>query len=82
MCQLPLNAEMNCFPHELSTPVADNKYVKNICVKNPFAYAENVDCSRVKYPTDVKSAGFRSRLEASRGSRYTEESSYNEPVCL
>ena len=38
--------------------------------------------SGVRCPTDVKSNGFRSQLEASRWSSHTEELWYNETVCL
>ena len=51
-----------------STPVVDNVYVK-YC----FTYAENDDGTGVRYPTDVKSAGFRSQLEGSHESNHTEE---------
>ena len=33
--------------HELGTLVPNGIYVKNIYIKNSFAYAENDDCSRV-----------------------------------
>ena len=36
----------------------------------------------VRYPTDLKSAGFQSQLEASRVFSHTEEYWYNETVCL
>ena len=40
------------------------------------------DGSRVRYPTDVKSLGFRSLLEASSGSTQTKELWYDETVWL
>ena len=43
-------------------------------VKNSFAYVERDDSFGVKYLTDLKLAGFRSQLEASRVSSNTEES--------
>ena len=58
---------------ELSTPVADSVYAKNIYVKNSFAYAEDDDGYRVKYPLDAKLAGFRSQLEVSRVSSHAAE---------
>ena len=57
--------------HDLSTPVAYMQ--KNIYIKNSFVYAENDDSSGVRYPTDLKSVGFPSQLEASRVSSHTEE---------
>ena len=48
---------------ELSIPLADNVYVKNIYMKNYFAYAEKDDSSRIRYPTESKSAGFQSHFE-------------------
>ena len=50
--------------------------------KNYFAYAENDDGSVVRYPTDVKSAGFRSQHEASCVSSHSEEFLYYETFCL
>ena len=44
-----------------------------VYVKKSFNYAKNDDVSGVRYPTDLKSAGFRSQLEASRGSSHTED---------
>ena len=46
---------------------------KKIYIKNSFTYVENDDCSGVRYPIDIKLAGFRSQLEASCGSCHTEE---------
>ena len=40
--------------------------------KNPFAYAEFADGFVVRYPTGVKSTGFRSQLEASHVSSNNE----------
>ena len=40
-------------------------------MKTSLTYAENDDASGVRCPTDVKSAGFRSQVEASRGSSNT-----------
>ena len=49
---------------------------------NPFAYAEVADGCAARYPTDVKSAGFQSQLEAPRVSSHTDELWYNEmSVC-
>ena len=48
--------------------VAESVCVKNIYVKNSFAYAENDNSSRVRYPTDTASAEFWSQLEASHES--------------
>ena len=56
----------------LSTPVVDSVYIY-IYVKNAFAYAENDDNPKVRYPTDVMSAEIRSQLEASCVSSYTED---------
>ena len=53
-----------------------------IYVKTSFAYAEDDDIPAVRYPTDVKSAVFRSQLEASHVSDHTEELWYNKTVCL
>ena len=36
----------------------------------------------VRYPTDAKSCGFQSQLEASHVSSYNDELWYNETVCL
>ena len=52
------NKEKHC-----SLPVAESIYV-NIYLKNSFAYAKNADSSRVRYAHNIKSAGFRSNLEA------------------
>ena len=45
-----------------------------------LANTENVDGSRITYPIDVKSAGFRSRLEVPQGSRHTDEFWYNSSL--
>ena len=58
-------AEMKSSFYEMSTPVADSVYIKNIFIKNPFTYTEKYDSSGVRYPTGVKSAGFRCQFEAS-----------------
>ena len=50
--------------------------------KNSFTYVEDDDKSTVRYPTGLKSVGFRSRLEVSRVSSHTEKLWYNETVCL
>ena len=68
--------------YELSTLVANSIYVKNIDVKNYFAYSENDDSSGVRYSTDVKSAGFWSQFEASCVSSYIDKLWYNKTVCL
>ena len=62
--------------------VADNIYIKYIYIKNSFTYIENDDESGVGYQTDIKSAGFWSRLEASHESSHTEELWYNQTVYL
>ena len=54
---------------------------KNKNVKSSFTYTKNDDYSWVRYPTDVKSADFRSQLEASHESTHTEQLWYNESVC-
>ena len=38
----------------------------NIYIKNHFAYAGIGDISGIRYPTDIKSAGFRSQLEGNQ----------------
>ena len=58
----------NSSSNELSTPVADNVYLKS-----SFACTENDDVSGVRYPTDIKSVRFHSCLEASHRSNHTEE---------
>ena len=62
---------------EISTPVTVKRICKqrknNIYTYNSFAYAEIADSSVVRYPTDIKSAGYRSQLEASSMSRHTDE---------
>ena len=57
---------MQSSSHKLSTPIADSVYLKNVYVKNSFAYSENDDSSGVKSPIDVKLAVFWSLLWASR----------------
>ena len=47
-----------------------------------FTYAENDDGPGVRYPTDVKSAGFQTQLEASRVFSHTVVLLYNETVSL
>ena len=63
--------------HKLSNLVAESVYV-NIYLKNTFSYTENANSSGVRYPTNIKSTGFRSKLEASRMSSHTEELCYNK----
>ena len=63
----------------IDTPVADNVYVKKLR-KKFLQIAKNDDKSGVRYPIDVKSAGFRYRVEASRWSSHTEELCNNETV--
>ena len=53
---------MQCSSHKLSTPVADNVYVKR------YASIEIDDGSGIRFPTDVESPWFQSQLEASQGS--------------
>ena len=72
---------MQSYSYALCTPVANSVYV-NIYVKNSFAYAENDEIFSVRHPTGVKSADFRSQLEASGVSSHTEELRYNETLCL
>ena len=67
------HAEMQGSSQELSTPVADNAYVKSYIRKDSFVYAENDDGSRVRYPSDVKLAGVRSQAEISRRFNLTEK---------
>ena len=62
---------------EWGTPIADCVYM-NVYRKNVFAYAENDDCTGIRYPTDVMLSGFRSHLEKFRVSTHTEEFWYNE----
>ena len=68
----------------MSTPVTVSAYVYIYIYisKNSLAYAEDDDCSAVRYPTGVKSAQFRSSLDASHMSSNTEELWYNKTVCL
>ena len=61
--------------------VAVNVYKKKSKEKS-LQKRKNYDGSGVRYPTDVKSAGFRSQLEATHVSSHNEESWYNEPVCM
>ena len=69
--------------YKLSTSVADSVYVKKrLDAKISLTYADNDDGYGVRYPSDVKSAEFRSLLEASRGSSHTVELWYNETVYL
>ena len=71
------STEMYSSSHELSAPVADNVYIKKYTQKLP--YVKNVNGSRLKYPTDRKSAWFWSYLEISL---CTDELWYNETVCV
>ena len=80
ICRMPHTLKCSSSSHELSTPVRICK--KIYAYKIPTCYAENGDVSGVSYPTEVKSTGFPSRLEASRGSSCTEELWHNETVCL
>ena len=61
---------MQSSSHELDSPVADSVY-RNLYRKIP--YAEIDDRLVERYPIKVKSAGFRSKLEASHASTYTDE---------
>ena len=81
--ELPLAsyAQMQSSSHELRTPVADRVYVYIYISKNSFAYVEDDGCSVVKYPTGMKSAGFRFPLEVFRVSSHSEELWYKETVC-
>ena len=49
--------------------------------KKSFTNAENDDGSWVRFPTDVKSADFRSQLKAFRVSSHIEALCFNETVC-
>ena len=49
---------------------------------NPFAYAKVVESFAVRYPTGVKSAGFRSQFEAFLVFSHTDKFWFNEIVCL
>ena len=56
--------------------------MENIYVKNSFTNVGNYDSSRVRYTTDIKSAGFRSQFEASHVSIQTEQLLYSETRSL
>ena len=74
--------KMQSSSHELSSPIADSVYVKKYLRKNSFTYAEKDDSYGLRYPTDVRSAGFQSQVEAYRVSSHSEELWYNETVSL
>ena len=59
-----------------------NQTKNNIYALTPFSYDEVTDACVVRYPTNVKSADFRSQLEAFPVSSHTDELWYNETVCL
>ena len=67
---LPTN---NSSPHELSTPVADNVYLEKIYMKICLHLRIDYGGPGVRNLTDLKSVGFRSRLEASCASIHTED---------
>ena len=60
--------------------IYEREYV-NIYQKS-FIHSENADSSWVRYPADVKSAGFRSQLVLSSVSSHTAELRYNKTVYL
>ena len=65
---------MQSSSHELNTPVANSVYLKNICIKNSFAYTENDNSSEL--------VGFQSQFKVSCMSHHNEELRYNKTVCL
>ena len=77
MGNLPHTLKCNSYSSDLSSPVADNVYVKRyMSKKKSFTYDENY------HGSGVKSAGFRSRFEVRRGLSHTEALWYNGIVCL
>ena len=81
ICRQSHTLKCNISSRELSPQVAIMYIQKNPC-KNSFTCAKNDDSSRVRYSTDIKSAGIQSQLKAFHLSIPTAELWFNETVCL